>query len=124
MNQEELVSSLLDEPVTLTLQIPEEWGCYQEFFGVEPKPAFRVFDDGGQERAYQLIAQELGKTQGGIHPLKFPSVRKIYAITVCLPLRIPALGYTTLTVRRGPSRPRAAWSPSRRSLAMSMAMVV
>ena len=37
----------LDEPVELTLQIPTDWPTFNEFFGFEPKPAFRIYDAAG-----------------------------------------------------------------------------
>jgi hypothetical protein len=39
----------VDEPTELTLQIPEDWPTFNEFFGFEPKPAFRIYDAQGNE---------------------------------------------------------------------------
>ncbi|MDD5139801.1 MAG: glycoside hydrolase family 38 C-terminal domain-containing protein [Verrucomicrobiales bacterium] len=96
----------LNEPVELTLQIPAEWQCFQEGFGFELKPGFRVFDDTGKELPYQRLAQALNRTKTRIRPTKFPQTYKTNDITVCLELAVPALGYTTLTVREGAMPPK------------------
>jgi len=96
----------LREPVELTLQIPAEWQCFQERFGFELKPGFRVFDSDGRELPYQRLAQALNRTKTRINPLKFPQAYKTNDITVCLELYLPALGYTTITVREGECAPK------------------
>ena len=45
----------LDEPVELALQIPVDWPKFNEFFGFEPKPAFRIYDAAGRELPYQRL---------------------------------------------------------------------
>lgn len=97
----------LDEPFELTLHIPKEWGCYNEFFGYEPKPAFRIYDAEGKEVPYQLLAQDMERTKIRVRPLKFPEVFKTNDITVSLRLKIPSLGYTTLTVTEGERSPKS-----------------
>ncbi len=37
------LTSPLEETVELTLQIPVDWPQFNEFFGFEPKPAFRIY---------------------------------------------------------------------------------
>jgi Glycosyl hydrolases family 38 N-terminal domain/Glycosyl hydrolases family 38 C-terminal domain/Alpha mannosidase middle domain len=91
----------LEEPVELALQIPAEWQCFQEQFGFELKPGFRIYDAKGREIAYQRVAQDLNRTKIRSRPTKFPQAYKTNDVTVILPLAIPALGYTTLTVRAG-----------------------
>jgi hypothetical protein len=91
----------LDGPVELTLQIPAEWQCFQEQFGFELKPGFRIYDTNGREVAYQRLAQDLNRTKVRARRTKFPQTYKTNDITVALRLAIPALGYTTLTVREG-----------------------
>lgn len=108
----------LREPVELTLQIPAEWQCFQERFGFELKPGFRVFDSDGRELPYQRLAQALNRTKMRINPIKFPQAYKTNDITVCLELNLPALGYTTITVREGECAPKddimpAAMLPTR-----------
>lgn len=89
----------LDEPFNLTLRLPAEWGTYVEFFGFEPKPAFRIFNDQGTEVPYQLVAMDLARLKTQIHPTKFPAPVKVNDVTVAIRIPLPALGYTTLTVR-------------------------
>jgi len=92
----------IDEPVELTVQIPVEWRCFQEQFGFELQPGFRIHDAGGNEIAYQRLAQDPSRTKyRAADPHKFPQSYKTHDVTVALPLAIPALGYTTLTVREG-----------------------
>lgn len=109
----------LDEPVELTLQIPAEWQSFQEFFGFEAKPGFRIFGPDGAEIPYQRLAQDPNRTRSRTSfPIKFPVPYKTNDITVALQLAVPALGYTTLTVREGEMAPKdeiiaAAMLPTR-----------
>ncbi|MBE2240474.1 MAG: glycoside hydrolase family 38 [Caldilineaceae bacterium] len=89
----------LQETVELTLQIPTHWPHFNEFFGFEPKPAFRIYDAQGHEVAYQRLNQFTNRRKVRLHTIKFPEAYRTHDITVSLPIRLPALGYTTLTVR-------------------------
>ncbi|MBU3665440.1 MAG: glycoside hydrolase family 38 [Chthoniobacterales bacterium] len=100
------LATVLDEPVELTLKIPAEWLSFQEGFGFEPKPGFRIFDAAGKEVPYQRVAQALNRTKVRIRRTKYPQAYKTNDVTVCLPMQLPALGYTTLTVREGELSPK------------------
>ncbi|MFZ1768045.1 MAG: hypothetical protein WAU00_02540, partial [Caldilinea sp.] len=89
----------LQETVELTLQIPTHWPHFNEFFGFEPKPAFRIYDAQGHEVAYQRLNQFTNRRKVRIHTIKFPEAYRTHDITVSLPIHLPATGYTTLTVR-------------------------
>ncbi|MDD2764854.1 MAG: glycoside hydrolase family 38 C-terminal domain-containing protein [Opitutaceae bacterium] len=91
----------LDELVELTLQIPAQWQCFQEQFGFELQPGFRIYDANGKEVAYQRVAQDLNRTKMRTPRTKYPYPYKTNDTTVTLRLAIPALGYATLTVREG-----------------------
>ena len=91
----------LDETAELTLQIPLDWPAFNEFFGFEPKPAFRIYDAGGNVVPYQRLGQAMKRSKVRIYETKFPEAYATHDIRVSLPLRIPATGYTTLTVRQG-----------------------
>ncbi|MBM3190856.1 MAG: glycoside hydrolase family 38, partial [Chloroflexi bacterium] len=91
----------LDETVELTLQIPVDWPTFNEFFGFEPKPAFRIYGADGSEVPYQRLGQAMDRGKVRIYPNRFPEGYRTHDIHVSLPLRLPAMGYTTLTVRPG-----------------------
>ncbi len=91
----------MDETAELSLAIPAEWPAFGEFFGYEPKPAFRVFNADGVELPYQRLAQQRGQTRTRLDPRKFPQGYAADVVRISLPLRIPPLGYTTLSVRPG-----------------------
>lgn len=96
------LTTSLDETIELTLDIPAEWGSYQEFFGFEPKPGFRIFDTtSGKEIAYQLLGLSPAKMRARIWRTKFPEAYKVHEVKVALQLSLPATGYATLTVREG-----------------------
>lgn len=101
-----------DDVVTLVLQIPSGWGSFQEFMGYEPKPAFRLYDAKGDELPYQLVAQAPGRTAVRLQPRKFPEAYKTTDVTVSVRLRLPALGYTTLTIREGAWREKSGPIPA------------
>jgi hypothetical protein len=83
----------------LTLELPVTWPGFNEFFGFEPKPGFLITDAAGREVPYQRLAQTMNRIRQRIRPNKFPEGVMSNQITVALSLAIPALGYTTLTVR-------------------------
>lgn len=84
----------------LTLQIPTDWPTFNEFFGFEPKPAFRIEDAQGQV-PYQRLGQAMNRVKVRIFDTRFPQGYRTNDVRVSLPLEIPAMGYTTLTVRAG-----------------------
>jgi len=101
-----LVANPLTRPVNeiieLVLQIPVEWRCFNEFFGYEAKPGFRIYGPDGREIAYQRIAQDPNRTKfRSSCPAKFPVAHKTNDVTVALRLPLPPLGYSVLTVREG-----------------------
>lgn len=89
----------LAETVEVTLQIPTHWPTFNEFFGFEPKPAFRIYDASGREIAYQRLHQSMNRRKVRIYTTKFPDAYTTHDVTVSLPMHLPATGYTTLTVR-------------------------
>lgn len=96
----------VDDVIELTLQIPSEWRSFNEFFGFEPKPGFRIYDADGREIPYQRVAQEPNRTKYRAScPAKFPVLYKTNDITVALHLALPALGYRVLTIREGDLSP-------------------
>ncbi len=108
----------LSETVEIVLQIPTEWPTFNEFFGFEPKPAFRIFGPGGQEIPYQRLGQAKNRSKVRIFETKFPQPYRSHDISVSLPVEIAALGYITLTVRAEPEG-RATRHPGGRGLATS-----
>lgn len=83
----------------LKLEIPTTWPGFNEFFGFEAKPGFRIFGPDGAELPYQRLAQAMNRMRARIRPTKFAEPVPSHHITVALRLAVPALGYTTLTVR-------------------------
>ncbi len=86
-------------PATVELELPTDYPVFQEFFGFEPLPVFTVHGPDGEEIPYQRVGQDMGRKKMRIRPTKFPDDLIVNRITVCLPLSIPAMGYTSLTVR-------------------------
>jgi hypothetical protein len=90
----------------LTLQIPSHWPTFNEFFGFEAKPAFRIYDADDQEVPYQRLNQAMDRVKSRIRQTKFPERYVTHDVKVALPLSIPAMGYTSLRVRPGqPGQP-------------------
>lgn len=117
----------VDETVELTLQIPADWQCFNEFFGFEPKPGFRIYTADGRELPYQRLAQAPGQMRSrNASPFKFPHPHRTNDVTVALSLPLPALGYTTLTIREGEVKPKdeivwASMLPTRHPAAPGLA---
>ena len=90
-----------NQPAEITLEIPAEWPTFNEFFGYEPKPAFKVFDSSGKEIAYQRLGQTMNQTRIRSYPSRFTQSYKVNLVKVSLPVSIPPVGYETLTVKAG-----------------------
>ncbi len=95
------LTALITQSVELDLQIPVEWPTFNEFFGFEPKPSFRIFGPDGAEIPYQRLRQTKNQTKTRVYATKFPQMYPTHDVRVSLPLNIPAAGYVTLTVRAG-----------------------
>ena len=90
-----------EDTTEVVLEVPKEWGTFNEYFGYEPKPAFRIYDGDGNEVAYQRIGQTKDKARFRTWPKRFSAGWDITEVCVSLPVSIPAMGYTTLTLREG-----------------------
>lgn len=104
-----------NEMVDLTLEIPADGPTYQEFFGFEPKPGFRIYAD-GQEVPYQLVHQDMNRSRFGRKLGKFPQGFRCHLVDVSVELALPALGTRTLWIETvsGPTRhPGAGLATSR-----------
>lgn len=94
-------ASPLDDTVEIDLEIPQDWPTFNEFFGFEPKPSFRVFGVDGQEIPYQRLRQTNNRIKTRIYETKFPDRYHTNDVRVSLPMHLPACGYSTLTIRAG-----------------------
>lgn len=91
----------LDQIVDLTLEIPAEWPTFGEMGDFELKPAFRIFDAAGCEINYQRLSQVPNQKRYRMYDSGFPKGYRVTETRVALRLQIPAVGYTTLSVRSG-----------------------
>jgi hypothetical protein len=87
----------IDEPIDLTVSLPEETPVFQEFFGYEPKPGFR-FKTEGRDLPYQRNAQRVKQREPIYIPEKLPKALPRYQVDVTARLKIPAFGYCTIAV--------------------------
>lgn len=108
----------LDRVVELELRIPEAWPKFTEFFGFEPKPSFRIHDAQGNELPYQRLAQKMKIVNTRYKP-NGTDVFWTDNVRVALRLTVPAMGYTTLTVKSGRDNFDVARYPERPGLATS-----
>ena len=93
----------------LGLEIPTDWPGWSEMTHFEVRPGVKIFDEAGGEVAYQRLGQQLNQPRFRIYDTAFPRGYSVHVVQVALPLRIPALGYTTLTLRPGqPGMPTGA----------------
>ena len=89
-----------DGVADLELEIPTTWSSQFGTMGAfEAKPVFHIFDASGQEIACQRTGQALDRSRFRTFDWTFPQGYRVNAVRVSLPLRIPAAGYTTLTLR-------------------------
>ncbi len=92
----------VSETGEIVVQVPTDWPTFNEFFGFEPKPGFRIYGPDGTELPYQRLSQAMDRAKKRIRDVKFPQAYHTNDVTVSLPLDVPAVGYTTLSVRPDP----------------------
>jgi len=90
----------IEETVELTVGIPTDWPSFNEFFGFEPKPSFRIYAD-DVEIPYQRLGQFDGRVRTRVYGPRFPESYQTNDVDVSLPICIPAMGYRTLTIKPG-----------------------
>jgi len=93
----------ISETADLIIRVPTDWTTFNEFFGFEPKPGFRIYASDGREIPYQRLGQAMDRAKKRIHDTKFPEAYRSHDVTVSLPVDVPAMGYTALTVRPDPA---------------------
>ncbi len=101
----------------LKLDTPIEWMGFGEEMGrFESRPGFCVLGPDGAEMPYQRLGQTPDRTRTRMYDTTFPRSYRVNQVDVALWLEIPALGYTTLTLRpdalptRQPAAPGLATS--------------
>ncbi|MAE67942.1 MAG: glycoside hydrolase family 38 [Phycisphaeraceae bacterium] len=90
----------IERTAELTVPVPRDWPQFNEFFAFEPKPGFRVYDPHGNELAYQRLAQAMNRSKTRIRPTLPPELYQTDDVRISVPLRLPAMGYAALTIRR------------------------
>ena len=93
------IAAMRTGPVEIVLEIPADWPEFTDEFGFENKPSFRIFASAGRELPYQRISQNREASRKRIRDIKFPELVPVRKVRVALVIEVPALGYTTLTVR-------------------------
>jgi alpha-mannosidase/mannosylglycerate hydrolase len=83
----------------VNLEIPTNWPCFNEFFGFEPKPGFRIHAPDGTEIPYQRLGQAMNRVRQRVREKKWPEIVTFHHVSVALPLDVPACGYATFLVR-------------------------
>lgn len=95
------VFNSLPEPRTgvfeFEVEIPVEWPEFTEFFGYEPKPAFRLFR-GEEPIPYQRLGTRRSVTRKRLRDLHYPKPYKVHVVRVAAELALPALGAAQLRV--------------------------
>lgn len=89
----------LFQPFELDLELPADWPGFTEHWGFERRPAFRIYDSQGHELPYQRLGQAGNQVRFRLFDQYFPRTYQVNVVRVSLPLELPPLGYTTLTVR-------------------------
>jgi alpha-mannosidase len=110
----------IDEMVDLDVRLPTDWPKrFSEFFGYEEKFSFRIRDAAGNDIPWQLVNQLRDRMNIKVRAKKYPDYDPRHIVSVCLPLRIPAFGWTTLVVEPvdGPTRHLGSMANSHRTIA-------
>ena len=90
----------IDEVVEIPLPIPTDWPVFQEFFGFEKLPTFRIKDADGNNIEYQRVSQTLNKKNLVTFRVKTPDLFETTEVTAAFRMSIPAMGYSTLIIEK------------------------
>jgi len=96
-----------EQPVPeVTLNLPQDWPQFSEFFGFESKPSFRLFDQEGQEVAYQLLEVQPHAVHWVVPRNKFPAAEARRGIRIAIDQTLTPFSHSHLVVKRteGPVR--------------------
>jgi hypothetical protein len=109
-----------DEILEFTVEVPASWPEFEStgFFGYDPKPAFRLFDESGTEIPFWRLDTRRNATRLRLDPCKFPSTHPVHEVRVAARVKLPALGAAVLKVAgqpvvEGPRAPDAFVPPTR-----------
>ena len=83
----------------LDLEIPTEWAPEDGLADGRTQPAFAILDEDGDTRPFQSLEVALDQPRFRVLDTAFPLGYCVHVARVALPLDIPALGYSTLTLR-------------------------
>lgn len=89
------------EVVDLALELPADGPIFNQMSNRQDKYAFRIYAADGDELAYQRLGQDGRQNRMRIFDWAFPEGYQVNVAHVSLPLRLPPLGYSTLTVKPG-----------------------
>ncbi|MCE5272130.1 glycoside hydrolase family 38 [bacterium] len=104
-------ASALDEPVDLDICLPTDWATtFEEFFGYERKFAFILRGPDGAVIPWQLCGQAQNREGFRRERYQGPEWDPRNLVRVCCQLKVPAFGYTTLSVEPAPGPVRYSGS--------------
>ncbi|MCB9850723.1 MAG: glycoside hydrolase family 38 [Phycisphaerales bacterium] len=110
----------IDGPVDLELWFDENTkNLFNEFFAFEPKVGFRLCDADGNEIPYDRVSYKPQRRRFKRAPRRAPRGQECIVVQVTAPLKVPAFGYTTLTIKpedRPTRHPQGGIVTSHRSL--------
>ncbi|MCP4247600.1 MAG: glycoside hydrolase family 38 [bacterium] len=90
----------IEGPVDLELWFDEKTkSTFAEFFGYEDKVGFRMFDADGREMPYDFLGYAPQRRRFHRPPNKTCLGQECIVVDVCVPLKIPAFGYTTVVCK-------------------------
>ncbi len=91
----------VDEIVTLEVDVPTDWPGWSEMTSFETRAGLQILDADGQAVMYQRIGQKLNQPRFRVYDTTFPRGYNVHALKIALPVQLPPLGYTTLSLRPG-----------------------
>ncbi len=87
--------------VEMRFDVPVDWPSYLEYRKFEKRPIFHVYDDRGNMVDCQQIRYAPAESRVRLRQEKIPEKYEVFPVFAAVELDLPALGYTTLTLRPG-----------------------
>ena len=92
---------VFDQTAEITIELPDTCPIYPAYGGAAQELIYHVYDCEGNELPTQTLSQTFNRKKLLLADSAFPKTYKTHDARITLKLTIPALGYTTLTVRPG-----------------------
>ncbi|MDK2972911.1 MAG: hypothetical protein PWP23_2666 [Candidatus Sumerlaeota bacterium] len=86
----------------IDLDVPPDYPVFREAGCDEPLPAFILNGPSGETIPYQRLGQAMNRIRHRLRPTKSGEIHHVHRVRVSIPVELPPLGWSTLTMQPAP----------------------